>query len=40
MAELRRVEIGIVQGPVERRDGISLFIHDPDGIRVELIMKK
>jgi catechol 2,3-dioxygenase-like lactoylglutathione lyase family enzyme len=26
----------IVRGPIKRRDGTSLFLSDPDGVRVEL----
>jgi hypothetical protein len=37
---LRQGGIDIVRGPVERRDGTALFIHDPDGVRVELQLKK
>ncbi len=33
---LRCVGIDIVKGPVERRDGASVFVHDPDGVHVEL----
>jgi catechol 2,3-dioxygenase-like lactoylglutathione lyase family enzyme len=37
---LREVEIPIASGPVERSDGTALFVHDPDGIRVELLVKR
>ena len=37
---LRRAGVEIAKGPVQRRDGISLFVGDPDGCRVELIVKK
>jgi catechol 2,3-dioxygenase-like lactoylglutathione lyase family enzyme len=37
---LGQAGIAIAKGPVERRDGTSLFVHDPDGVRVELIVKK
>jgi len=40
IADLRRAGIDIVRGPVERRDGTALFVHDPDGVRVELQLKK
>jgi catechol 2,3-dioxygenase-like lactoylglutathione lyase family enzyme len=40
IADLRQAGIDIVQGPVERRDGTALFVHDPDGVRVELQLKK
>jgi len=36
IAGLRQVGLSIVRGPVKRRDGTSLFLSDPDGIRVEL----
>ena len=40
VADLRQAEIDIVRGPVKRRDGTALFVHDPDGVRVELQLKK
>jgi trans-2,3-dihydro-3-hydroxyanthranilate isomerase len=40
IAELRQVGIDVARGPVERRDGTALFLHDPDGVRVELQLKK
>jgi glyoxylase I family protein len=40
IADLRQAGIAIVRGPVERRDGTALFVHDPDGVRVELQLKK
>jgi len=40
IADLRQVGIDIVRGPVERRDGTALFVHDPDGVRVELQLKR
>ena len=40
IADLREVGIDVVRGPVERRDGMALFVHDPDGVRVELQLKK
>lgn len=39
MGELRQAGIDIARGPVERRDGTALFVHDPDGVRVELQLK-
>ena len=36
LAELDEAGLRIVRGPVKRRDGISVFVHDPDGVRVEL----
>jgi len=40
IAGLRQAGIAIVRGPVERRDGTAVFVHDPDGVRVELQLKK
>jgi len=40
VAELGRAGIAIAQGPVERSDGTALFVLDPDGVRVELSVKK
>jgi catechol 2,3-dioxygenase-like lactoylglutathione lyase family enzyme len=40
IADLRRSGVEIFRGPVERRDGISVFAYDPDGIRVELRLAK
>jgi glyoxylase I family protein len=40
IADLRQAGIAVVRGPVERRDGAALFVHDPDGVRVELQLKK
>jgi len=37
---LRRAGIEVARGPVERRDGTAVFVHDPDGVRVELQIKK
>jgi len=31
--------IEIVRGPIKRRDGVAVFVSDPDGIRVELQIK-
>jgi catechol 2,3-dioxygenase-like lactoylglutathione lyase family enzyme len=39
ISELRRTGIEIVRGPTKRRDGSSLLLHDPDGVRVELQLK-
>ena len=36
IADLRQAGIDIFRGPVERRDGTSVFVHDPDGVHVEL----
>ena len=40
IADLQQAGIDIVRGPVERRDGMAVFVHDPDGVRVELQLKK
>jgi catechol 2,3-dioxygenase-like lactoylglutathione lyase family enzyme len=39
MADLRQAGIAVVKGPDPRRDGTALFLHDPDGTRVELQLK-
>src|SRR5580698_4159172 len=31
--------IAIASGPVKRSDGTALFVHDPDGMRIELLVK-
>jgi catechol 2,3-dioxygenase-like lactoylglutathione lyase family enzyme len=36
IADLGEAGLPIVRGPVKRRDGTSVFVHDPDGVRVEL----
>lgn len=36
---LQQAGVPIAKGPVRRRDGASLFVEDPDGCRVELIVK-
>jgi catechol 2,3-dioxygenase-like lactoylglutathione lyase family enzyme len=36
---LRAAGIDITAGPTRRRDGSSVFVHDPDGVRVELQLK-
>jgi len=36
IADLGEAGLHIVRGPVKRRDGSSVFVHDPDGVRVEL----
>ena len=40
VADLQRVGIAVVRGPIKRRDGMALFLHDPDGVRVELQLKR
>ena len=39
IAVLRRKGIDIVKGPEHRRDGVALFVHDPDGVRIELQLR-
>jgi glyoxylase I family protein len=39
IAALREAGIGIASGPVARSDGTALFVRDPDGNRVELLVK-
>jgi len=39
MAALHAAGATIAKGPIKRRDGTSLFLDDPDGCRVELIVK-
>jgi len=36
VAHLGQARIDIVNGPVERRDGRWVFVHNPDGVRVKL----
>jgi len=36
IADVRHAGLDIFRGPVERRDGTSVFVYDPDGVRVEL----
>lgn len=39
VAALGRTGVAVVKGPIKRRDGTSLFLSDPDGSRVELIVR-
>ena len=39
VADLRQAGIAVARGPIKRRDGMALFVHDPDGVRVELQLK-
>jgi catechol 2,3-dioxygenase-like lactoylglutathione lyase family enzyme len=39
VAALAHAGIAVAKPPVKRSDGISLFVSDPDGCRVELIVK-
>jgi catechol 2,3-dioxygenase-like lactoylglutathione lyase family enzyme len=34
--DVHEAGLAIVRGPIKRRDGHSLFLSDPDGVRVEL----
>jgi len=40
IVDLRQAGIDIVKGPEKRRDGTAVFVHDPDGVRVELQIKR
>lgn len=40
VADLRAAGLTIARGPIERRDATALFLHDPDGVRVELQLKR
>src|SRR5262249_48200251 len=40
IAGLRQIGIDIVKGPEKRRDGMALSVHDPDGVRVKLQLKR
>ena len=37
--DLRRAGIEVPGGPVQRREGASVFVSDPDGVAVELLIK-
>jgi len=37
--DLRRAGIEVASGPVQRREGASVFVTDPDGVHVELLVK-
>jgi len=39
IAALHESAIDIANSPVKRSDGAALFVHDPDGLRVELLVK-
>jgi lactoylglutathione lyase len=39
VAALGRAGIAVAKDPVRRREGVALFVSDPDGVRVELIVK-
>ena len=36
VADVKAAGLAIVRGPIKRRDSTSLFLADPDGVRVEL----
>jgi catechol 2,3-dioxygenase-like lactoylglutathione lyase family enzyme len=36
IAELRHAGLEVFRGPVVRKSGVSVFLHDPDGVKVEL----
>jgi len=40
IAALAKAGIAVTKPPVKRSDGVSLFVSDPDGCRVELIVKQ
>ena len=40
VAGLRQAGIEVAKGPEKRRDGEAVFVHDPDGVRVELQLKR
>ncbi|MGA7263873.1 MAG: VOC family protein [Stellaceae bacterium] len=40
IAALGQAGIPVASGRVRRSDGIALFVRDPDGIRVELLVKE
>jgi catechol 2,3-dioxygenase-like lactoylglutathione lyase family enzyme len=39
VAALGEARIAVAGGPVPRSDGTALFVHDPDGARIELLVK-
>ena len=39
VTSLAQAGIAVAKPPVKRSDGVSLFVSDPDGCRVELIVK-
>ena len=40
ISDLGEAGIAVAKPPVKRSDGVSLFVSDPDGCRVELIVKR
>ncbi|MBV9828963.1 MAG: VOC family protein [Alphaproteobacteria bacterium] len=39
LVELRDAGIAVASGPVKRSDGFAVFVRDPDGLRIELLVK-
>jgi hypothetical protein len=39
ISALHDAGLEIAEGPAERRDGAALFLHDSDGVHVELQIK-
>lgn len=39
IAGLGAAGIAVASGPVPRSDGTALFVHDPDGVRIEMLVK-
>jgi catechol 2,3-dioxygenase-like lactoylglutathione lyase family enzyme len=39
VAALGKAGIAVASGPVARSNGTALFVHDPDGARIELLVK-
>ena len=39
LAGLSGAGIEVARGPLERSDGLAVFVHDPDGTRLELLVK-
>jgi catechol 2,3-dioxygenase-like lactoylglutathione lyase family enzyme len=40
IADLRQAGLDAFRGPVERRDGTSVFVDDPEGVHIELRVAK
>ena len=40
VAALKRAGIEVAEGPMERRDGAAVMLVDPDGVKVELQLKR
>ena len=40
IAALDDTGIAIARGPIARRDGVAVFVSDPDGVKVELQIKR